>query len=120
MPIKLKRAYGKVAKADGCRILVERLWPRGVSKEDAKIDEWLKEITPSTKLRKWFHHDPERWDEFRKQYEAELESADEVVTSLVERLRKRKTLTFVYAAKDEEHNSAIVLKEYIEGLLADD
>ncbi|MGA7499413.1 MAG: DUF488 family protein [Isosphaeraceae bacterium] len=95
-------------------ILVERLWPRGVSKEDAAIDLWLKEIAPSTGLRKWYGREPARWEEFRRRYRAEIEDKGEVISDLKQRL-KEGPVTFVYAAKNESHNSAVVLKEYLEG-----
>lgn len=113
MEIKLKRAYEKPAKGDGFRILVERLWPRGVSKEDAQIDLWLKDIAPSAELRKWYGHDVEKWPEFKKRYRKELKDNKELIAELKNRVKKEE-VTFVYAAKDEEHNSALVLKEYIE------
>jgi uncharacterized protein YeaO (DUF488 family) len=112
--IRLKRAYEPPSAGDGLRILVERLWPRGVSKEEAAIDLWLKEIAPSTGLRKWYGHEPERWEEFRRRYRAEIEDKGGALSDLKRRL-KEGPVTFVYAAKDELHNSAIVLKEYLEG-----
>ncbi|MGB2607430.1 MAG: DUF488 domain-containing protein [Isosphaeraceae bacterium] len=112
--IRLKRAYEPPTEEDGLRILVERLWPRGVSKEDAAIDLWLKEIAPSTGLRKWYGHEPSLWEEFRRRYRAEIEDKGEVISDLKQRL-KEGPVTFVYAAKDESHNSAVVLKEYLEG-----
>jgi uncharacterized protein YeaO (DUF488 family) len=111
--IRLKRAYEEPSEDGGTRILVERLWPRGVSKEAAAIDSWLKEVAPSTELRKWFGHDPDRWEEFRKRYWAELGDKDELLGDLRRRL-KEGLVTFVFAAKDEEHNSAVALKEYLE------
>jgi uncharacterized protein YeaO (DUF488 family) len=113
--IKLKRAYDTPATADGARILVERLWPRGLSKERAKIDWWAKETAPSTDLRKWFGHDPERWEEFRSRYEAELDGSPEAVADLREHMRDDR-VTFVYASKEERYNAAVALKAYIEGL----
>jgi uncharacterized protein YeaO (DUF488 family) len=113
MEIKLKRAYEKPAKGDGFRILVERLWPRGVTKEDAHIDLWLKEVAPSAELRKWYSHDVEKWPEFQERYRKELKGNKELIAELKSRI-KRENVTFVYAAKDEEHNSALVLKEYLE------
>jgi uncharacterized protein YeaO (DUF488 family) len=110
--IRLKRAYEEPSEDDGTRILVERLWPRGVSKEKAAIDLWLKEIAPSTELRRWYSHDTARWEEFRRRYRAELDAPSEVLDDLKRRL-KEGPVTFVYAAKDEEHNSAVVLKEYL-------
>jgi len=111
--LKLKRAYEDPAKSDGHRVLVDRLWPRGVSKEDARLDDWMKDVAPSDELRKWFGHDPEKWDEFRKRYFAELDADPEAVAKLAEKA-KEGTVTLVYAAKDEEHNNAVALKEYLE------
>jgi len=113
--IKLKRAYEAASDDDGVRILVERLWPRGISKEKARIDEWLKELSPSPELRKWFGHDPEKWDEFQKRYRKELDQNQEMAKDLKRRAHG-KTITFVYAARDEEHNSALLLKEYLSKL----
>ena len=111
--ILLKRAYEEPAVADRRRVLVERLWPRGLNKEKAAIDLWLKEVAPSTELRRWFGHDPRKWAEFRKRYRAELEDKGDAITTLRERLEEG-PVTFLFAAKDEEHNSAIALKEYLE------
>lgn len=111
--IRLKRAYDEPSGEDGTRILVERLWPRGLSKEKAAIDLWLREIAPSTELRRWYGHDPEKWDEFRKRYWAELGDKADLIESLEQRLRGG-PVTFVYAARDVEHNSAVALKEYLE------
>ncbi|MBU6392489.1 MAG: DUF488 domain-containing protein [Planctomycetota bacterium] len=111
--IKLKRVYEEPTKDDGFRILVERLWPRGITKERAAIALWLKEAAPSSELRKWFGHDPAKWEEFRKRYRTELRQKKDVV-SILKRKSKEGTIAFVYAARDEEHNSAIVLKEIIE------
>ena len=112
--IRLKRVYEPLSEDDGARILVERLWPRGVTKEKAAIDLWLKEIAPSPELRKWYGHETSRWDEFRKRYLAEIENNSEVLNDLKQRL-KEGPVTFVFAAKDGSHNSAVVLKEYLEG-----
>lgn len=112
--IRTKRVYDDATEADGYRVLVDRVWPRGVSKDKAAVDQWMKEIAPSTGLRKWFGHEPERWPEFRKRYRAELEKHGELVDEL-RRHAARKALTLVYAAKDEEHNQAVVLKELLEG-----
>jgi uncharacterized protein YeaO (DUF488 family) len=112
--IRLKRAYEEPSKDDGTRILVERLWPRGVSKEEEAIDLWLKEIAPSTELRKWYGHDPDKWEEFRKRYRAELDDKREALDNLKRRLREG-PVTLVFAARDVEHNSALLLKEYLEG-----
>ena len=112
--IKIKRIYDPVSKDDGKRILVDRLWPRGVKKEKAAIDEWLKDIAPSDELRKWFSHDPEKWQEFKKRYKKELSDSDKV--DLVKKLKveaKKGTITFLFAAKDTEHDNAMVLKEVI-------
>jgi len=114
MEIKLKRVYEKSTKEDGKRILVDRLWPRGLTKKKANVDLWLKEIAPSTELRKWFHHDPKKWKEFKKRYRQELESKEELVEVLKKEL-KNGTVTLVYGAKDEEHNAALVLKELLSG-----
>ncbi|MFI5456574.1 MAG: DUF488 domain-containing protein [Isosphaerales bacterium] len=111
--IKLKRAYEPASKDDGLRILVERLWPRGVSKQKAKIDLWLKVLAPSAELRTWYGHDPELWPQFRKRYRAELKEHGDVLT-LLKYTTREKTVTFVYAASDEERNSALVLKEFLE------
>lgn len=111
--IRLKRAYEEPSKDDGTRILVERLWPRGVSKEEAAINLWLKEVAPSAELRKWYGHDPDKWEEFRRRYRAELDDRREMLDDLKRRL-KEGPVTFIFAAKDEEHNSAVVLREYLE------
>lgn len=110
--IKLKRAYEEPSPSDGTRILVERLWPRGVTKERAAIDLWLKEIAPSPALRKWFGHDPARWDEFQKRYAKELDANPEAVARLRHKAREG-PVTFIYAAKDEQHNGALALREYL-------
>ena len=111
--IKLKRAYESASPGDGLRILVERLWPRGVSKQKAKIDLWVKEFAPSTALREWYGHDPARWPQFRKRYEAELKDQGDAVM-LLKYLADTRPVTFVYATSDEERNSALVLKEFLE------
>ena len=111
--IKLKRAYEPPEKADGVRILVDRLWPRGVSKNSARIDLWLKEIAPSDALRKWFGHDPAKWSEFRKRYALELAKRPEAVAHLKQCVG-RETVTLVYGAKDEQHNNTLALKQYLE------
>lgn len=114
MNIRVKRVYEAPASEDGSRILVDRLWPRGLSKEKARVDLWLKDIAPSTGLRKWFGHDPEKWDEFRKRYAAELAGNDEQVATLREEAGKG-PVTLVYAARDKEHNEALVLKDFLGG-----
>lgn len=110
MEINIKRVYEKPRKEDGTRILVDRLWPRGLTKEKAAVDVWLKNIAPSTALRKWFDHDPGKWIEFKKRYHLELEQNKGQV-SLLKEQAKQGTITLLYAAKDEEHNEALVLKE---------
>ncbi len=111
--IKLKRVYEEPAGSDGTRILVERLWPRGLTKDEAKIDEWAKEVSPSPELRKWYAHDVGKWPEFKRRYVAELKKNNDSVDDL-RNIIKGKAVTFVYAAKDEQHNSAVVLKEFLE------
>ncbi len=115
--IKLKRAYDSSDEEDGLRILVDRLWPRGLSKEKAKIDVWLKDVAPTNELRKWFKHDPHKWDEFKRRYFKELDHKPDSVKSLLNEIEKglenKEAVTLVYAAKDEEHNNAVALKEYI-------
>jgi len=113
--IKLKRAYEPPEKADGARILVDRLWPRGVSKTSARIDLWVKEIAPSDALRKWFGHDPTKWSEFRKRYARELARRPEPVAQL-KQYTDEQIVTLVYGAKDERRNNAVALKEYIESI----
>ena len=110
--IKLKRAYESPAESDGQRILVERLWPRGITKERAKIDLWMREIAPSPELRKWYAHDIEKWPEFRKRYLEELKHNKDQLHQLQELIER--PVTFIYAAKDEQHNSALVLKDLLE------
>lgn len=113
MTILLKRIYDKPSAKDGYRILVDRIWPRGLSKDAAGINEWIKDIAPSTELRKWFGHDPEKWPEFKKRYFKELKDHKEQVAYLKEIVHKHHT-TLVYAARDEVHNNAAALKEYLE------
>lgn len=110
--VRLKRAYQKAEAADGYRVLVDRLWPRGVSKEEAHLDEWARELAPSSELRRWFGHAPERYDEFRLRYLEELEVHADKLTELRERARGQ-TVTLVYAARDTEHNDAVVLAELL-------
>jgi uncharacterized protein YeaO (DUF488 family) len=111
--IKLKRAYLAASKDDGLRVLVERLWPRGVSKQKAQIDLWLRALAPSTPLRKWYGHDPARWSQFRKRYWAELKAQGDLL-ALLKYVTEERPVTFVYAASDEERNSAVALKEVLE------
>jgi uncharacterized protein YeaO (DUF488 family) len=113
MIIKLKRVYEAPEPDDGFRILVDRLWPRGLSKNSARIDFWLKEAAPSTELRKWFDHDPSKWTEFRARYFCELDSNSQAIDQLKEHLRHG-MVTLVFGAKDHEHNDAVALKKYLE------
>lgn len=107
-----KRIYEDAAEDDDYRILVDRIWPRGVSKEDAKLDEWMKEIAPSDKLRKWFDHDPDKFEEFKKRYKKELDNHEDTLVELADKLSEQK-VTLLYGAKDEKHNQAVVLKQVI-------
>jgi uncharacterized protein YeaO (DUF488 family) len=113
MTIRLTRAYEQPAPEDGTRVLVERLWPRGLSKERAAVDLWLKEVSPSPELRRWFAHDPARWAEFRRRYRDELRDRPDGPKRL-RRLARSGPVTFVYAARDTEHNSAALLREVVE------
>lgn len=113
MSIKLKRVYEKPDKADGLRILVDRLWPRGLTKEKAALDLWLKEIAPSTELRKWFGHDPKKWTEFRRRYRAELKIHPDKL-KMIKGKAKEGTVTLLYGARDQEHNEAIVLQQILD------
>lgn len=110
--IHLKRAYEEAEAADGARYLVDRLWPRGQTKAALKIDEWLKDVAPGDALRRWFNHDPQRWNEFRKRYFAELDSKPDTWAALVNAARKG-SITLVYSAKDIQHNNAVALAEYL-------
>jgi uncharacterized protein YeaO (DUF488 family) len=114
LSVALKRAYDEPAASDGTRVLVERLWPRGISKERAHIDLWLKDVAPSTELRKWFHHDPQKFPEFRRRYEAELksEAAQEALTKLRD-IAKQGQLTLVFAAHDAAYSNAVVLHDLL-------
>lgn len=113
MKVTIKRAYEEPEKNDGRRILVDRLWPRGLKRDDAKIDLWLKEIAPSNELRKWFAHDPQKWPEFQKRYEAELKSHAQEFAQLKQEAAKGR-VTLLYAARDEEHNQAVVLQKLLQ------
>lgn len=112
--IKLKRAYERPNADDGTRVLIDRLWPRGVRKVDAAIDEWIKGIAPSTSLRKWFGHDPARWQEFRRRYAAEVHEHPEMLNEL-RNMARRGTITLVFSAHDELHNDAVVLRDLLLG-----
>ena len=113
MNIKIKRVYEQPDKKDGERILVDRLWPRGLTKEKAAVDLWLKEIAPSTELRKGFGHDPRKWKSFRGRYETEIRHKADLIKVLKQKAREG-TITLVYGARDEEHNEALVLKQFLE------
>ena len=119
MKLNVKRVYLPASKKDGLRILVDRLWPRGISKEKSKIDLWLKEIAPSNDLRKWYNHEPEKWDEFKKKYFKELSSNPEPLNLLIEKAAKE-TATLLYSSKEERFNNAVALKEYIEIYISPD
>ncbi|MDA8407674.1 MAG: DUF488 domain-containing protein [Deltaproteobacteria bacterium] len=112
--IKIKRIYDEPSDDDGYRALVDRLWPRGVSKEKAQIDTWLKDAGPSDELRKWFNHDPEKWFDFKERYFAELEQQRDTLEPLIENMAKG--ITLLYSAKDQQYNNAVALKEFLEKL----
>jgi uncharacterized protein YeaO (DUF488 family) len=114
MVIRLKRIYLPPSQDDGYRILVERLWPRGLSRERARIDLWLKEAGASSELRTWFGHEPEKWEEFQERYSAEIRQRSDVIKILKDIIQKKGTVTFVYAARDEQHNNAVALKHFLE------
>jgi uncharacterized protein YeaO (DUF488 family) len=111
--IKIKRVYEKPAKEDGWRVLVDRLWPRGMKKEAAHLDVWMKDVAPSDALRKWFGHEPERWSEFQKRYRSELAKKKELLADLKKMSKEHGTLTLLFGARDEEHNEAIVLADVL-------
>ena len=112
MPVTVKRFYEPADKADGYRILVDRLWPRGVKKESAKIDQWLKEVAPSTELRNWYHKDMSKWTEFQKKYQTELKN-NPAFKDLQQLLKDHKKITLLYTAKDEERNHALILAKLL-------
>lgn len=116
MSVQLKRAYDDVSEDEGIRILVDRIWPRGVSREDLQIDDWMKEVAPSNGLRKWFDHDPEKFETFRERYRKELDEKSELIAGLAETANKQK-VTLVFGAKNRKHNQAVVLKEYLQEVL---
>ena len=111
--VRVKRVYEKAEKGDGWRVLVDRLWPRGMTKEAAKADVWVKDVAPSDALRKWFGHEPEKWAEFQKRYRAELSDKKAMIAELKKMEKEHKTLTLLYGAKDEKHNQAVVLAEFL-------
>ncbi|MBE7516924.1 MAG: DUF488 domain-containing protein [Chloracidobacterium sp.] len=112
MKVQIKRVYLPADKNDGKRVLVDRLWPRGLTKDAAKVDVWLKELGPSTELRKWFGHDPEKWGEFQKRFRSELNKNKELVAELTQ-LAESGKVTLVYGAHDEEHNNAVVIRDFL-------
>ncbi len=114
MGVRVKRVYDPPAPEDGRRFLVDRLWPRGVKKEALRLDAWLKELAPSDALRRWFGHDPARWEEFQRRYFAELEAKPEAWRPLLEAAREG-TVTLLFSARDDEHNNAVALKAFLEG-----
>ena len=114
--IQLKRAYDHAASDDGTRFLIERLWPRGVKKTSLPLDGWLKDVAPSTALRQWFGHDPEKWSAFRKRYFAELDSHAEAWEPILQKSRRGR-VTLIYSSHDTEHNNAVALRDYLEGKL---
>jgi len=109
---RVKRVYDEPSKEDGFRVLVDRLWPRGLSKERASLDLWLKDVAPSAELRRWFGHDPDRWDEFRRRYAVELKEQKDAIKLLREKGRAG-TVTLLFSARDEQHNNAVALREYL-------
>ena len=112
MDIRLKRAQEPAASDDGRRILVDRLWPRGISKQALRLDHWRKEVAPSTALRQWFHHEPEKWEEFQRRYFAELDQQPQAVEDLRKLLRQGR-VTLVFSARDQQHNNAVALRRYL-------
>jgi uncharacterized protein YeaO (DUF488 family) len=118
--IVLKRVYEGFARGDGIRILVDRLWPRGIKKEDLRVDVWAKALAPSTELRKWYAHDEAKWPEFRKRYRAELAAsgATKIIRDLLASAKRAKTITLLYGAKDQKHNEAVVLRDLFERVAA--
>ena len=113
--IKIKRVYDDISQQDGKRVLVDGVWPRGIKKEDLEHDEWMKDIAPSTDLRKWFDHDADKWNEFKKKYKKELKDYKEDLKQL-KKDSDGHNVTLLFAAKDEEHNQAVVIKEYVENM----
>lgn len=117
--IRIGRAYDEPEPEDGRRVLVDRIWPRGVSREELELDEWRREVAPSDELREWFDHDPDRWEEFRRRYAEELEERPEAWRDLAETAREGQTLTLVYGASDREHNNAAALRDFLRDRLGD-
>ncbi len=117
MNIKIKRAYEKALPSDGYRVLVDRLWPRGISKNDAHLEAWAKDLAPSTELRKWYGHQPERWEEFKKRYRSEL-SANPAVPEFLDKNKAQQVVTLVYAYREEEYSHALILQEFLQKKLS--
>lgn len=113
MPIDLKRAYDPPAASDGWRVLIDRIWPRGIAKADLRVDAWLKDLAPSAELRKWFGHDPKKWDEFKQRYARELDQSQDALGQLLKRAKTGR-VTLVFGARDVAHSNAAALKEYLE------
>ncbi len=111
--MKIKRVYEPFSKSDGHRILIDRLWPRGIKKENAHVDQWMKEVAPSNDLREWFNHEPEKWEGFMKKYQSELKKSA-AFQELIAEIGKHKTVTLLYSAKDEQHNNAKVVKQFLQ------
>ena len=116
MAVKMKRAYDKPAASDGLRVLVDRLWPRGLKKEDLKIDRWIRDVSPSTGLREWFQHDPAKWPEFRRRYFHELDQERSAWLPILD-MARRGHVTLIFSSRDTEHNNAVALKDYLEAHL---
>lgn len=116
MMIKIKRIYEKYSPDDGFRILIDRLWPRGVSKDDAHVDVWFREIAPTDHLRKWFSHDPKKWETFKKKYIKELKENKPSLDKIKDLKKEHKIITLIFSAKDEQHNNAVVLSEFLHTL----
>lgn len=110
--LRLKRVYEPAAPGDGVRVLVDRLWPRGLTKKKAAVDHWIKDVAPSADLRKWFGHDPDRWSEFKRRYRSELRQHKDLLAD-IRKLTQQRTVTLVYGARDKEHNDAVVLREVL-------
>lgn len=113
MPVSLKSAYAEPAPDDGWRCLVDRLWPRGLTRESLQLDEWQKDLAPSDQLRRWFQHDPAKWPEFQRRYFAELDDCEDAVAGLLARIEEGR-VTLVFAARDQQHNNAVALRNYLE------
>lgn len=114
MDVRLKRAQVAPARNDGYRVLVDRIWPRGIPRDDLRADLWMKDVAPSEELRRWFDHEVEKWPEFRRRYLEELREKGDALDELVERLRRGRRVTLVFGARDTNHNNAVVLKEYLQ------